>query len=151
MKKNRLGNTDLYVSPVAFGVMTMGRSQMDLPLDEGAELIRYAFAKGINFFDTAQYYETYPYIREAFRTLGTSASGAGRPVICTKSLCLSYEEMEYAIEEALREMEIDRIDIFLLNQIFNFCCYCRCFTCTCTCDNKTIILISKNNTALIIV
>ena len=93
MKKNRLGNTDLYVSPVAFGVMTMGRSQLDLPLEEGAELIRYAFAKGINFFDTAQYYETYPYIREAFRTLGTSASGAGRPVICTKSLCLSYEEI----------------------------------------------------------
>ena len=103
MKKNRLGNTDLYVSPVAFGVMTMGRSQLDLPLDEGAELIRYAFAKGINFFDTAQYYETYPYIREAFRTLGSTASGADRPVICTKSLCLSYEDMEHAIEEALRE------------------------------------------------
>ena len=117
MKKNRLGNTDLYVSPVAFGVMTMGRSQLDLPLDEGAELIRYAFAKGINFFDTAQYYETYPYIREAFRTLGSTASGADRPVICTKSLCLSYDEMEYAIEEALREMDIDVIDIFLLHEV----------------------------------
>ena len=63
MKNNRLGNTDIYVSPVSFGVLTMGRSQLDLPLEEGADLIRYALSRGINFFDTAQYYETYPYIK----------------------------------------------------------------------------------------
>ena len=56
MKKRKLGTTDLYVTPVAFGVLTMGGSQMDLPLQEGAELIRYAIDQGINFFDTAQYY-----------------------------------------------------------------------------------------------
>ena len=38
MKKRKLGTTDLYVTPVAFGVLTMGGSQMDLPLQEGAEL-----------------------------------------------------------------------------------------------------------------
>lgn len=53
MKKRKLGTTDLFVTPVAFGVLTMGGSQMDLPLQEGAELIRYAIDKGINFFDTA--------------------------------------------------------------------------------------------------
>ena len=62
MKKNRLGNTDLYVSPVAFGVLTVGNTQLNLPVSEGAELIKYAIDKGINFFDTAQYYETYPYL-----------------------------------------------------------------------------------------
>lgn len=67
MKKRKLGTTDLYVTPVAFGVLTMGGSQMDLPLQEGAELIRYAIDQGINFFDTAQYYETYPYLREALK------------------------------------------------------------------------------------
>ena len=56
MKKRKLGTTDLYVTPVAFGVLTMGGSQMDLPLQEGAELIRYAIDKGINFFDTALVY-----------------------------------------------------------------------------------------------
>ena len=56
MKKRKLGTTDLYVTPVAFGVLTMGGSQMDLPLQEGAELIRYAIDKGINFFDTARAY-----------------------------------------------------------------------------------------------
>ena len=62
MKKNRLGNTDLYVSPVSFGVLTVGNTQLNLTVDEGAKLIKYAFSKGINFFDTAQYYETYPYL-----------------------------------------------------------------------------------------
>ena len=60
MKKNKLGSTNIYVSEIGFGVLTMGGSQLDLPIDEGAELIKYALSRGINFFDTAQYYETYP-------------------------------------------------------------------------------------------
>lgn len=67
MKNNRLGNTDIYVSPVSFGVLTVGNTQLNLPVEEGAELIKYALSKGINFFDTAQYYETYPYLREALK------------------------------------------------------------------------------------
>ncbi len=111
MKKNRLGKTDIYVSPVSFGVLTMGNSQLNLSLDEGAELIRYALSKGINFFDTAQYYRTYPYIKKALEDI------EDKPVICTKSLCTSYEEMEYAISEAQREMDLDIIDIFLLHEV----------------------------------
>ena len=72
MKYNKLGSTDLHVSPVSFGVMTVGKSQLDLPIEEGAELIQYALKKGINFFDTAQYYETYPYIREALKNSAKS-------------------------------------------------------------------------------
>lgn len=79
MKKRKLGTTDLYVTPVAFGVLTMGGSQMDLPLQEGAELIRYAIDKGINFFDTAQYYETYPYLREALKGMDSRAGKSGFP------------------------------------------------------------------------
>ena len=117
MKKNRLGTTNIYVTPVSFGVLTIGSAQLNLSLEEGADLIRYAFSKGINFFDTAQYYETYPYLKEAFKELGHTVSPANKPVICTKSLCLSYEEMEYAVEEALREMNLDTIDIFLLHEV----------------------------------
>ncbi len=117
MKKNRLGNTDIYVSPVAFGVLTVGNTQLNLPVEEGAELIKYALSKGINFFDTAQYYQTYPYLKEALRDVDMSKDAEDRPVICTKSLDLSYEEMEYAIEEALRDMELETIDIFLLHEV----------------------------------
>jgi len=117
MKKNRLGKTDIFVSPVSFGVLTVGNTQLNLPVSEGAELIKYAISRGINFFDTAQYYETYPYLKEALKDIDMSADANDRPVICTKSLCLSYDEMEYAIEEALREMELEIIDIFLLHEV----------------------------------
>ena len=89
MQKNPLGKTGILVTPVAFGVMTIGYTQLDLPLDQGADLIRYALKKGINFFDTAQYYETYPYIKEALKDVDMSADAADRPIICTKSLCCS--------------------------------------------------------------
>lgn len=111
MKKNKLGNTGLEVTPVGFGVLTVGNTQLDLPLDEGADILRYALEKGINFLDTAQYYETYPYIRKALE--GTDF----HPVICSKCLDLTYSQMEYAIEEALREMNLDVIDIFLLHEV----------------------------------
>lgn len=117
MKKNQLGNTGLYVSPVAFGVLTVGNTQLDLPLEEGAALIRHAIKKGINFFDTAQYYETYPYLREALKGIDMTADPSCRPIICTKCLDVTYSAMEAAIEEALREMNLETIDIFLLHEV----------------------------------
>ena len=62
---SRLGNTDLEVSIAGFGVLPMGPSQLALPVEEGAEIIRHALRNGINFLDTAQYYRTYPYISKA--------------------------------------------------------------------------------------
>lgn len=117
MEYNKLGNTELYVSPVSFGVLTVGNTQLDLPVEKGAELIKHALKKGINFFDTAQYYETYPYLKAALENVDMSPSAKNKPVICTKSLCPSYEEMEYAIHEALKEMSLETIDIFLLHEI----------------------------------
>ena len=111
MKKVQLGNTDLMVTPIGFGVLTVGNTQLNLPIEEGAEVLRYALDRGINFLDTAQYYETYPYIREALK--GTNH----KPIIASKCLDYTYAEMEYAIDEALREMDIDCVDIFLLHEV----------------------------------
>ena len=55
MKKVMLGNTGIEVSIVGFGVLPIGPSQLALPVDQGAEIIKYAFRNGINFIDTAQY------------------------------------------------------------------------------------------------
>ena len=54
-------------------MLTVGNTQLDLPVEEGAELIKYAISKGVNFFDTAQYYETYPYLREALKDIDMEA------------------------------------------------------------------------------
>ena len=113
MEKRMLGNTGLAVTPIGFGVLTVGNTQLDLPLREGAELLRYALERGLNFLDTAQYYETYPYIREALR--GTDYE----PVIASKCLDLTYADMKYAVEEARSEMDRDVIDIFLLHEVRN--------------------------------
>lgn len=111
MRKVQLGNTDLMVTPVGFGVLTVGNTQLNLSIEEGAEVLRYALDKGINFLDTAQYYETYPYIREALKDT------EHKPIICSKCLDYTYAEMDFAIKEALREMDVDVIDIFLLHEV----------------------------------
>lgn len=79
-KKIQLGKTDIWVSPVGFGVLPMGPGQLALPIDEGARLIVYAVQNGINFIDTAQYYKTSVYIRRAFEMLGITS---GKPALNT--------------------------------------------------------------------
>lgn len=112
MKKTVLGNTGLLVSIAGFGVLPMGPSQLALPIETGAEIIRYAIEHGINFLDTAQYYRTYPYIRKALE--GTSYEDL---VICSKSLCEDYEGMMDAIYEAREALDRDVIDVFLMHEV----------------------------------
>ena len=112
MKKTILGNTGIEVSIVGFGVLPIGPSQLALPTEQGAEIIKYAFRNGINFIDTAQYYRTYPYISRAL------ADGAfPDTVICSKSLCSDYDGMMEAIHEACEALNRDTIDIFLMHEV----------------------------------
>lgn len=117
MKRIELGRTGIEVTPVGLGVLTIGNTQLDLPLEDGAQIVRYAYDAGINFFDTAQYYETYPYIRRAFAGIDCTEKNPDRPIIASKSLELSYDAMEEAVEECLRELGLDYIDIFLLHEV----------------------------------
>ena len=112
MKKKQLGTTGMNVSIAGFGVLPMGPSQLALPVEEGAEIIRYALKNGINFLDTAQYYRTYPYIRKALET-----GEFDDVIICSKSLCQDYEGMMEAILEAREALNRDMIDIFLMHEV----------------------------------
>jgi len=111
MKTKKLGNTSLEVTPIGFGVLTVGQTQLNHTIEKGAALLRYALERGINFLDTAQYYETYPYIREALK------KSTFEPIIASKCLDPSYDEMKFAVEEARREMDRDMIDIFMLHEV----------------------------------
>jgi uncharacterized protein len=113
MNKIELGKTGLLVSPIGFGVLTIGDNQLNLPLSEGAAIVRYGMERGINFLDTAQCYRTYSYIREALK--GSNFD----PVISSKSLVFSAKDMSDAIEEARKELNRDVIDIFLLHEVRN--------------------------------
>ena len=53
VKKVLLGNTGIEVSIAGIGILPMGPSQLALPVDVGAKIIKYAFDHGMNFIDTA--------------------------------------------------------------------------------------------------
>ena len=112
MKKVMLGRTGIEVSIAGFGVLPMGPSQLALPVEKGAEIIRYAYQNGINFIDTAQYYRAYPYIRKALEKGDMDGL-----VICSKSLSADYDGMMEAILEARKELSRDVIDIFLMHEV----------------------------------
>lgn len=113
MKYKELGKTGINVSQIGFGVLTVGGTQLNLSIEEGAEVLKYAFEKGINFLDTAQYYRTYPYIKKALE------DSKFEPVIASKCLDYTYRNMAFAIEEARKELDRDVIDIFLMHEIRN--------------------------------
>lgn len=111
MKKATLGSSGIKVSRIGMGVMPIGPNQLSLPLEKGAAIVRYALDSGIDFLDTAQYYQTYKYIREALK------GGKYMPVISSKSLAADYAGMKEAIEEARFSMDRDVIEIFLLHEV----------------------------------
>lgn len=110
MEYRELGSTGLNVSRMCFGVLTVGPLQANMPVSMGAEVIRYALEYGVNFMDTAQYYQTYPYIRHALKGYN------GEALIASKSYAYTREMMREAVEEAQRELDRDVIDIFLLHE-----------------------------------
>ena len=112
MKRKQLGSTGIEVSEIGFGVLPIGPSQLALPVEEGAEIIRYALKHGINFIDTAQYYRAYPYISKALED-----HAFDDVVICSKALSCDYDGMMEAIMEARETLDRKVIDIFLMHEV----------------------------------
>ena len=107
----KLGRTDIEVSRLCFGSLTMTPFQANLSIKEGAYLIEYAYEKGINFLDTAEIYENYGYIKEALKGIERE-----KYTIATKCYAYSEEMARNSLELALKELGTDYIDIFLLHE-----------------------------------
>src|SRR5438445_10899208 len=56
LQQTRLGRNDLRVSPIAFGTWQLGGDWGATDEPAAIHAIRYAYDRGINFFDTAQGY-----------------------------------------------------------------------------------------------
>ena len=111
MEKVFLGNTDIEVSRLCFGSLTMTPYQANLSLGEGASLIEYAYERGINFLDTAQIYENYNYISRALKNINRY-----KYVIASKTYAYTREMAKDALEESLINLNTDYMDIFLLHE-----------------------------------
>ncbi len=104
-----LGKSGIQVPALAFGTLTMGPLQRALSYESGARLLIYACEKyGIDFVDTAQLYETYPYIRRAIAEVPLKVQ--------TKAYAWDEATAEEAFTKAVRGIGRDYIDVFMLHE-----------------------------------
>lgn len=118
MKKIVLKNTALSVSKVGLGTGTSGFTgniiQSEMSVRELANVLLYGFERGINFWDTAYTYGTYPHIAEALSQVKRQDV-----VICSKFSTASYKKTRHEIESTLKELKTDYIDIGLVHGVRN--------------------------------
>ncbi len=109
MQTVTLGGSDLAVSKLCFGTLTMSPLQKNMTPAEGARLLAHAYERGVRFLDTADLYETYPHIREALKF-------APDYVISTKAYCWDRPTAQAALERAFRGLGREYIDLFMLHE-----------------------------------
>lgn len=109
MKKNALGSTGIIVSRMCFGSLTIGPLQKNKTLAESREIIAAALDCGVDFFDTADLYNTYDHLRQAIDMQKDV-------VIGTKSYDYTKEGVKKSLHRALEELGRDYVDVYLLHE-----------------------------------
>lgn len=107
MDTYQLGANGPMVSRLCFGTLTI--RQQNLSPEDGARLLIHARERGVNFLDTAQFYQNYEPIRLALRACPDY-------IVCTKSYCYDEATAQQAFDEARRALGRDYIDLFLLHE-----------------------------------
>ena len=103
MDKIRLGRTELYASKTAFGALPIQR----ISHADAVKLVRRAYESGINYFDTANAYT------DSEEKLGAALHDVRHEVIIsTKSGGGDKKTVQAHIEESLRRLQTDYIDLF---------------------------------------
>jgi aryl-alcohol dehydrogenase-like predicted oxidoreductase len=130
MQKRKLGNSGLEVSAIGLGCMGLSQSYgVPLPREQGVELIRAAFERGVTLFDTAEVYG--PWANE--EVVGEAVEPfRGQVVIATKfgfnidengvqqqdpPLNSRPEHIRRVAEASLRRLRTDRIDLFYQHRV----------------------------------
>jgi aryl-alcohol dehydrogenase-like predicted oxidoreductase len=128
MRQRNFGKTGLTVSEIGMGTWELGgREWGDIGEKEAVDLLRYAFEKGVTFYDTADQYGG----GRAERLLGEAFSALGhRVVIATKlgyeldsdgwisqggevpAFNASRDYIREAVEGSLKRLKRDAIDIY---------------------------------------
>ena len=119
MKQNRLGSSDLFVSEIGFGCMSLGPDRA-----ANVGLLERAFDRGVTFFDTADLYDH----GENERTVGAALSAVrDRVVIATKVGNRWNEDGQgwrwdpssawiiEAVQRSLKRLNTDYIDLYQLH------------------------------------
>ncbi|MGH2369404.1 MAG: aldo/keto reductase, partial [Chloroflexota bacterium] len=93
MQRVTLGKTGIEVSRLCIGTGTSGWSghsnQTRLGFDRLVHLLRYAYDRGITFWDSADQYGSHPHVREALKQVGRQ-----NVVVTTKTTSRTPEDVE---------------------------------------------------------
>ncbi|GAB7388362.1 aldo/keto reductase [Bacillaceae bacterium] len=119
MKKNRLGSSELYVSEIGLGCMSLGTEEK-----AAIRLIHEAIDRGINFFDTADLYD---YGRNE-EIIGKALKGKRSQVVLATKVGNRWQAgkegwtwdpsktyIKQAVKESLRRLQTDYIDLYQLH------------------------------------
>jgi predicted aldo/keto reductase-like oxidoreductase len=109
-----LGKTGITTSLLGMGTGSTGvkhsSNQVKLGEDKFKKLVRYAFDKGITYFDTADQYGSHIYLREALRGLPRD-----KLFIQTKTHATTPEMARADIERFREELGVDYLDTLLMH------------------------------------
>jgi aryl-alcohol dehydrogenase-like predicted oxidoreductase len=122
--KVNLGKTGLKVSRIALGTGTRGwRNESDqtrLGMSRFTDLAKYAYDRGIHFFDTADMYGSHVYMRQALKTIP-------RDKITLLTKVMTYDQKGWykaepfnkSLDRFRKETGSDYFDIFLMHCMVN--------------------------------
>lgn len=125
MKYTMLGNTDIRVSKLCLGGMSFGQPSEDfytwtLGPEESADMIAYAFDRGVNFIDTANQYSfgtSEEFIGQALKKRGIPRD---QVVLATKVYYneghLSRQAVLREIDGSLQRLDTDYIDLYQIHR-----------------------------------
>src|SRR5690349_482827 len=111
-----LGKSKVKVTRLAFGTGTFGgRVQRGLGQDEFTRLVRYAYDRGVRFFETAESYHGMP------EMLGIALKGIPRDSyqIMTKYTFKGAEESQAKVDRFRKQLNSEYFDVLLLHCVRN--------------------------------
>jgi aryl-alcohol dehydrogenase-like predicted oxidoreductase len=107
-----LGNTGLRVSKLGFGTFDFGVPSLSISPEEGGRILVESYKLGVNFWDTSDDYGSHPHVASALKHLPRNGV-----VISTKTYARSSVEAQRSLENSLKELGTDYVDIFLLHYV----------------------------------
>jgi aryl-alcohol dehydrogenase-like predicted oxidoreductase len=132
MQYRQLGQSDLNVSVLCLGTMTWGEQNTEA---QAHQQIDYALSAGINFIDTAELYpvppqaDTYGLTERYLGTWLRQNGHRGKVILASKvasradwlsyirdgRICLDRKNIESALNESLKRLQTDYIDLYQLH------------------------------------
>lgn len=108
MQYRKLGKSGLVISELGFGGIPILR----LPTSEAVQILRHAYEQGITFYDTANAY------KDSEDKIGQAFQGMrDKVVIATKTMKRDAASATADIENSLKMLRTDYIDLFQLHQV----------------------------------